>query len=42
MTYIESGEKNDRDDDDDEADSVTSMDKESLMVSLEGSSHNSS
>ena len=40
MTYIESGEKNDCDDD--EADSVTSMDKESLMVSLEGSSHNSS
>ena len=34
MTYIESDEKNDCDDDD--ADCVTSMDKESLMVSLGG------
>ena len=41
VTYIGSGEKNDCDDDDDEGDSVTSLDKESLMVSLEAVSHNS-
>ena len=41
MTYIGSGEKNDCDDDDDEGDCVTSLDKESLMVSLEAVSHNS-